>query len=372
MIIEENTLTSNVLIDNLIFDYNLEDIILFDIETTGLSHSKHMIYLIGYMYYINNSWNVVNLLATSYDDEQLIISIFLKEVSQKKCIIHFNGNTFDIPFINAKAKKYKINSPINNNSSIDSIDLYRLCKKHSSFLNLDNYKLKTIENAFGINRKDTFSGKELIEKYYDFIKIYSLDKLKNDFSNSNKFKNNLILHNYEDITNMLPLVNIFKYDILKNKHYSIVSYNVTDCKLIIQCELSYNGKSYSLPINLNCTLFDTYASSHIKTYNNNLIITIPIVHDELKYFYPDYKNYYYLPSEDTAIHKSVGTYVDKEFREQAKANTCYIKKQGSFIPTNNTSTFPVFKKDYSSKELFIELNDEFLQNNILQYIHDFI
>ena len=40
--------------------------------------------------------------------------------------------------------------------------------------------------------------------------------------------------------------------------------------------------------------------------------------DTLKYFYDNYKDYFYLPKEDTAIHKSVATYVDKDFRQKAK------------------------------------------------------
>lgn len=63
------------------------------------------------------------------------------------------------------------------------------------------------------------------------------------------------------------------------------------------------------------------------------LLTIPCVHEELKYFIPDYKNYYYLPEEDTAIHRSVAEFVDKSHRKAATAATCYVRKTGDFIPS---------------------------------------
>ena len=42
-----------------------------------------------------------------------------------------------------------------------------------------------------------------------------------------------------------------------------------------------------------------------------------------KIFYKDYKNYYYLPEQNCAIHKSVAAYVDKSRRTAATKNTCY-------------------------------------------------
>ena len=66
---------------------------------------------------------------------------------------------------------------------------------------------------------------------------------------------------------------------------------------------------------------------------------------ELKTFFKDYKDYYYLPAEDTAIHKSVGEFVDKKARVQATARTAYIKKTGSFLPVYDDSD-AIFTAEY--------------------------
>ena len=50
-----------------------------------------------------------------------------------------------------------------------------------------------------------------------------------------------------------------------------------------------------------------------------------IFEGEMRHFYSDYKNYYYLPKEDMAIHKSVAAYVDHEYREKCKAYKTFFR-----------------------------------------------
>uniref|UniRef100_UPI000B13B1EB hypothetical protein n=1 Tax=Clostridium sp. NkU-1 TaxID=1095009 RepID=UPI000B13B1EB len=65
----------------------------------------------------------------------------------------------------------------------------------------------------------------------------------------------------------------------------------------------------------------------------HLTATIDLYEGELKFFYPDYKNYYYLIYEDKAIHKSVAEYVDKEARTKATAKTCYTRRPAVIFPS---------------------------------------
>lgn len=84
-------------------------------------------------------------------------------------------------------------------------------------------------------------------------------------------------------------------------------------------------------------------------------------------FYSDYTNYYYLPFEDRAIHKSVAFYVDKDFRTKAKAANCYSKKTGMFLPQKSEVISPYFKIDYSDKKMYFELDDTFCNSYDSQY-----
>ena len=97
---------------------------------------------------------------------------------------------------------------------------------------------------------------------------------------------------------------------------------------------------------------------HFKGEGHEGTLIIPIYEEELKYFYANYKDYYYLPTEDIAMHKSIASFVDREYREQAGASTCYTRKFSSYLPQWKILVEPFFKREYKSNELFFELTDE--------------
>ena len=82
---------------------------------------------------------------------------------------------------------------------------------------------------------------------------------------------------------------------------------------------------------------------------NGLELIVPLVNDTLKYFYPDYKDYYYLIYEDMAVHKSVGEYVERSARKKATAQTCYTKKDRPLPPAARRSLVPLFQKGVPGK-----------------------
>ena len=94
-------------------------------------------------------------------------------------------------------------------------------------------------------------------------------------------------------------------------------------------------------------------------------LKVPIYEEELKYFYANYKDYYYLPTEDVALHKSVAGFVDREHRMQATAATCYTRKQSQYLPQWDHIVEPFFKREYKSKDLFFEVSDEIKQDRNL-------
>ena len=99
------------------------------------------------------------------------------------------------------------------------------------------------------------------------------------------------------------------------------------------------------------------------------VIRTKVINDSLKYFYTDYKNYYYLPKEDMAIHKSVAAYVDRDHKEKCKASNCYIKKEGKFIIQHENIMQPLFKNDIKDKYSFFQLTSDFCSSDemLLRY-----
>ncbi len=95
---------------------------------------------------------------------------------------------------------------------------------------------------------------------------------------------------------------------------------------------------------------------------NRLCLTIELLEGTLKHFYPNYKDYYYLIYEDTAVHKSIGEYVDKTARIKATAKNCYTKKHGLFLPQLAAMWEPVMKKELRDKQFYAALPDVSLEN----------
>ena len=87
---------------------------------------------------------------------------------------------------------------------------------------------------------------------------------------------------------------------------------------------------------------------------NLLKFRIELYEGELKFFYPNYKDYFYLPLEDTAVHKSVGEFVDKSARVRATAKTCYTRKNGLFVPQFEPLWEPALKRELKDPVSFTE------------------
>ena len=81
-----------------------EKIIYFDIETTGFSRKYCIVYLIGCMYYSGDKLCYTQWLAENFNDEANVLMAFNKFIKDFDTVIHFNGNSFDIPFVTERGK----------------------------------------------------------------------------------------------------------------------------------------------------------------------------------------------------------------------------------------------------------------------------
>lgn len=333
---------------NELFD---EDSIFFDIETTGFSPAYSNIYLIGCLRKVGETLIIDQFFAEEKADEKEVLNQFLSLLHQYKTIISFNGIGFDIPFIKAKCDTYGIEEHLKD---FQYIDIFKLISSIKFLLKLPNYKQKTLENFLDIHRDDKFSGGELINVYDDYIKTKSTEAEKL-----------LLLHNFEDVTGMLDLIPALSYlNILKGgfciKETEIAPFTAYDGKdgqeMIITLE-----NDYIVPKRVSYQFHDYYFTIN----KNTTKIRIPLFEGELKYFYENYKDYFYLPEEDMAVHKSIATFVDKQYRERARASTCYTRKKGIFLPQHSVIMSPTFKKEYKDKISYFELTTDFSSSDVM-------
>ena len=328
----------------------------FDIETTGLDAYSTGLYLIGFTIYDGNNVILTQLFAEKYEDEKLLISSLLREIMNCTYIVHFNGSTFDIPYLQKKGADL---------SAFKSFDIYRELKPYKEFLGLSSMTQKSLEKFCGISRKDKYDGGELIEFYLKYLALSKIEKLSSptvkklpkvyssglpylDNISSQCLLDDMFLHNFEDVTGMLtiglllavkhPSV-LFDSPNIEIKESSDISVDMSlsNCFSNVFISNLIVEKFYNNYLKNNFS--DDYTiekySSEVCDANYVLLglrILLKGYTGTLRLFFENYKDYYYLPAEDTVIPKSIGKYMDSSSRKNATEDNCYMSHEGSFIP----------------------------------------
>jgi hypothetical protein len=336
-----------------------------DIETTGLHAGSSNLYMIGCVYYDCAkepvTWRLVQWFATNYEDEVNVLNAFSEFALSYKYLIHFNGNSFDIPYLKAKLAQHNIAL---NLDDFVGIDIFRRILPYKSFLKLQDCKQKTIENVvLDSAREDKYSGGELIEIYHDYVLDHDMEK-----------ERLLLLHNEEDVKGMLEIVSVLAIPDLFDKPVTVQKVQANHYKNINQEQCSEIIMDLILPTPLPCEITYSKNDCFLSGRGETARLRVPIFEGELKYFYSNYKQYYYLPKEDIAMHKSVAGFVDKEYRKQANARNCYTRKVSAYLPQWCIEVQPFFKAEYDDKVTYFELTDEVKRDRELfnRYAHHVI
>ena len=208
-------------------------------------------------------------------------------------------------------------------------------------------KQKNVEQYLSFPRKDQLNGKQLISVYHDYLQ--TLDEKKLEL---------LFLHNYEDVLGMGSVLELLALPALFHGDFSVQSCRFTGQTLEVSLQ-----PEREVPVFLSRVCAD----GSLTAFGSRVSLSLQTHTAELKYFFPDYKNYYYLPLEDQAVHKSVGAFVDPEHRQKAKAANCYQRRTGTFLPQQKEFFTPAFREDFKSRPYYFEWSDAFLsQENLLK------
>lgn len=320
----------------------LSDLLFFDIETTGFSGDSSNLYLIGCTCYRDGCWNLIQWFADTADSEEDLLHAFFSFLKQFRILVHFNGDGFDIPYLLKRCRHFNLPYDF---SAVESVDIYKKIKPYRKLLELDSLKQKAIEQFLGISRMDQYSGGQLIEVYQDYLMTH--EKFLYDL---------LILHNEDDLKGMPVILPILNYPDFLEHPFRLNSWQIleeTDIFGAVHHRLELTCESdYTVPVPFEHTILPVNCEAR----GCRLTLTVDLFDGTLKHFYPNYKDYYYLIYEDTAVHKSVGEYVDRNARIKATAKTCYTKKSGCFAPQFEPVWEPVMKENPKDKITYVPLD----------------
>lgn len=320
-------------------DTHPQDLLFFDIETTGLRVQSSALYLIGALLcQPDGHWELQQFFSEGLHDEPELIRAFQKLLSGKKVLITYNGDNFDFPFLQRTAESYELNLDF---SKYVSLDLFRAIRPARKYLQLESYRLKSCEHFLGIDREDPYTGGELISVYEDYLK-----------TGNEAERDSLLLHNAEDLSNLPPLLPLLRYVKLPELDYCL-----SDLTLL-PGENPFLRLEYRMPLSLPRSRQLETPEWRMELDGECVFLEVRLFKGELKHFYPDYRNYYYMPSEDCAWHRSVAQFSDPRSRVKATRETAYERKSGIFLPQPSPVFQPVFKKSYKDRETFAYYKEE--------------
>ena len=350
----------------------IERPLFFDIETTGLIASRSRIYLIGCARALPDTeapdgYELLLFFAETPGEERQVILAFLETAAEADTLVHYNGERFDLRFLRERIEALGLAAEehcadlLRAYSSLQSLDLYRFVKDRTAALGLPDGRLRSVERLLAVSRGDDTSGGELIPVYLEYVSRPSSAAL-----------DRLLHHNESDVIALVklsvlpPCLDYLDGGFRQARLCGISEhlYRSLDGQPGRELFLDLSLSGLSLPAPL-CVHRDGF---FLRIEGDTGRLRVPVTEGELRYFHPDPENYYYLPAEDMAVHKSVSSFVDKTHRVRATKANCYTKKHGTFLPlptlpaAAGTPPFPCglprFRSAYDSAPEYIEYHPE--------------
>jgi hypothetical protein len=141
-----------------------EDLIFLDLETTGLGSTP--LFLIGAMVCSDGGLAVRQYFARDYSEELAVLRLFLELAGGRGLLVTFNGKSFDLPFVRARAAAngllWEYDPP-----HLDLLHAGRRIWKHC----LPDCRLQTLErHVCGRMRHDDIPGAFIPDAYHEYVR----------------------------------------------------------------------------------------------------------------------------------------------------------------------------------------------------------
>jgi uncharacterized protein len=188
-----------------------EDLLFFDIETTGLgSGAGNTIFLIGYSRFLNHCVEVTQIFLPSPAAEAAFYYGFLTDVSELKNLVTYNGKSFDWP--NVKSRHTFVGDIVPELPAFGHFDLLhgaRRVWKHR----LESHRLAVVEKEIlGIKRESDVPGYLAPMLYFEYLKEQDPEMIEG-----------VLEHNESDVMTLISLYTHLSFMLLNEPFESHLS-----------------------------------------------------------------------------------------------------------------------------------------------------
>lgn len=359
--------------DTLFPQLSKKNIMVFDIDTTSFEAANGCVFLIGTLTYEDNTLISRHYFSESISEETEIIEKFLDIACDYNVLLSFKGESFDIAFIGKRIYELKkqnsqdrdlcdklsfLYNKLQNIRSC-SYDVFNEIHAIKPYMDFTSTKLDALRAKFGQKITERVSG-ENISKFY--VEHIAANKLKSLLEITGKPENVGFIPDYDPKPIEDELAHIdpdagdrFLENILarNRENMEAVLYIMRLSHLFVMRQGHFNICLETDPISL-----------HIQECDFSIDIPLEICELDLKIFYANFKDYYYFPAEDMAVHKSVAEFADAASKKKATSKTAYRKVSGSFVripnayaKSDNNKASNRYKTDYEAEEYYLPLDE---------------
>ena len=274
-----------------------EDECILDIQTSGRYWRTGLLEAVSV---ITGRTQITWYSEEEKDEYEILVKLsdVLRDISQ---LITFNGHSFDIPWLTKKIAAYGMSDPF---AGKHFQDLYLKYRPLSGFLSLSSAKLSSFaEKLYG----STASGcsdacKTALIRSFDTLDGF----LNGDFE---------LLDTSGD---EVPDAVVYTLKI----------------KTALPETLSLHDEIYHLAFGAGsgCQIAQNSCSGESK-WSTEVKLCVHIRNGSIRCYHTDVSNYFYLPLEGYAVHKTMAEYVDKTRKEKAVRENCFhlISYSDSFL-----------------------------------------
>lgn len=327
------------------------NLLLLNIETTGLYARSSYLYMAGFAWPEKGHYKACTLLAQSRREEPDILEEIRRITALRPAIRTFGGRTFSYQYLNERYANEHEGILIAENQT--GGDLQRKIAPLQEILGLTHIKKTAVEEKAGFRRSGVRTGGELIDIYQSFERTQDEETGKV-----------LLLHSREDLYSLAVLMRLEMFsDFFAGNTGQVV---ITDEKTRMHAVFSMPA-AFLWPVQIN-TPFIRGELSGTEAH-----LFMPVKEGRLYYFLQGpCRDYYYLPEEDRAVHKSVAVFVDRKYRRRATPDTLYVPKDGRFVqvPPALSSKYGIFRRERKDPAVYLPVDviDEQVLRQILPCI----
>ena len=130
-----------------------------DLETKAFGRKNSRILYLGLIFQENGTWQVRQWLPEQTEEEKEMLQEVLTLLPRFSCIIHYNGNSFDLPVLTRRCTALAL--PLDLSSS-ESIDLYRCFAPLKKFLGFPHLDQRSLEGFLGLERSGAWNNDLLL------------------------------------------------------------------------------------------------------------------------------------------------------------------------------------------------------------------